>query len=124
MVLVNGVANGLFRFVWGTMFKQFGFKYMFLIVMSMNIILFALMEWSYLAKESYMIAQGVSGATLGGLMVMIPNLCLLVFGEEIGNRIYSYYWAAFTFSNFLQYLLGVYLGDTYGWVNLFKIFLV
>jgi MFS family permease len=124
VVLVNGVSNGLFRFVWGAFFKQFGFKYVFLIAMSLNIISFSLMEWSYLAKESYMIMHGISGAILGGLMVMVPNLCLLVFGDRIGNKIYSYYWGAFTFSNFLQYLVGVYFGESYGWVGLFKIFLI
>ena len=37
---------------------------------------------------------------------------------------YSYYWAAFTFASFIQYLLSVSLSQGYQYVDQFKIFII
>ncbi len=78
--MANGVANGIFRFIWGNFLRKFGFKYTFLIVMSINIICFATITWTVFIPQLYLLSFFISGACLGGLMVMIPNICLLVFG--------------------------------------------
>lgn len=80
VVMANGVANGIFRFIWGSVLRQFGFKYTFLIVISLNIVCLFTISWTVLAPSLYLVSFFISGACLGGMMVMIPNLCLLVFG--------------------------------------------
>ena len=53
---------------------------------------------------------------------MIPNLCLLVFGEKIGNEMYSYCWAAFSLANLIQYKMGVDLNSGSQYVDQFRVF--
>lgn len=36
-------------------------------------------------------------------MVIFPNVSLLIFGKKLGESIYSYYWVAFSLSNFFQF---------------------
>lgn len=105
--MANNVANGIFRFIWGSFLRKYGFKYTFLIVVSINLVCFSTIYWTVFLPELYLFSFFVSGACLGGLLVMIPNLCLLVFGEKIGNEMYSYCWAAFSLANLIQCLMGI-----------------
>ena len=36
-------------------------------------------------------------------MVIFPNVSMIIFGKKIGEKIYSYYWLAFSVSNFFQF---------------------
>ena len=122
--MANGVANGLFRVVWGALLRKYGFKIVFLIVMTINIFCFLTMHWIVLNDNVYLISFFLSGACLGGLMVMIPSLCLLVFGDKIGNEMYSYCWAAFSLANLIQYKMGADLKNGTQYVDQFKVFTV
>ncbi len=42
-------------------------------------------------------------------MVIFPNVCLIIFGKKIGESIYSYYWVAFSISNFFQFAIALLL---------------
>jgi len=57
-------------------------------------------------EDLYLVIFTLAGINLGGLFVIFPNLCLLVYGDTIGDSIYGYYWATFSFSNLLQYFIG------------------
>lgn len=47
-------------------------------------------------------------------MVMFANIGLLVFGIQIGEKIFSYFWMCFTIGNLLNYLIGNFLTPILG----------
>jgi hypothetical protein len=51
----------------------------------------------------YFIFYTLNSISLGGFMVIFPNVAQLVFGKRIGESIYSYYWIAFSLGNFFQF---------------------
>jgi hypothetical protein len=53
----------------------------------------------------YIIFYTLNSISLGGLMVIFPNVALVVFGRKIGDQIYSYYWIVFSLSNFFQFAI-------------------
>jgi hypothetical protein len=73
----------------------------------------------------YIIFYTINSISLGGQMVIFPNVSLLIFGKKIGESIYSYYWVAFSLSNFFQFLITLILtnnpttSDDYGEVLFF-----
>ena len=38
-------------------------------------------------------------------MVIFPNVAMIVFGKKIGEKVYAYYWLAFSLSNFFQFAI-------------------
>lgn len=38
-------------------------------------------------------------------MVIFPNVAMIIFGKKIGEKVYSYYWNAFSLSNFFQFFI-------------------
>ena len=99
------LANGFFRFIWGGLIQQIGFKWSFLIAMVLNSIGYFALPFSIQYYNWYLGAYTLIGAVTGGLMVLFTNLSLLVFGE-VGNQIFGFMWGAFTIANFIQYFLG------------------
>lgn len=85
VVLSGAVANGLFRFLWGISLQRFGFKWVFLVAMVLNIFCFAFTPIAIKYYATYITIYSISGAVIGGLMVLMPNLCLMVFGDLVGN---------------------------------------
>jgi hypothetical protein len=77
------------------------------------------------SENIYIIFYTINSISLGGLMVIIPNVSLLIFGKKIGESIYSYYWVAFSLSNFFQFFITLILtnnpttSDDYGEVLFF-----
>jgi hypothetical protein len=57
-------------------------------------------------EDVYLLTFTLAGINLGGLFVLFPNTCLLVYGDIIGDSIYGYYWATFSLSNLIQYFIG------------------
>lgn len=90
----------------------------------MNIIAFLVIILSS-NPITYIIFYTVNSISLGGMMVIFPNLSLLIFGKKIGESIYSYYWVAFSLSNLFQFLIYLLLtnnpttSDDYGKVLIF-----
>lgn len=77
------------------------------------------------SETLYLIFYTLNSISLGGLMVIIPNVSLLIFGKKIGESIYSYYWVAFSLSNLFQFIITLILtnnpttSDDYGEVLFF-----
>ena len=103
VMLAGGVVNGLSRGFWGAMFINFGFKYVFVVVMGLNITCFLVMRWAIYYYDLYLLVYSIICAALGGLMVSISNLCLSLFGDLVGNEVFSYFYATFSLTCFIQY---------------------
>jgi MFS family permease len=125
--LGNGLSRyniNLFRVVWGFLSSRVGFKLLFVVAASMNIIAFLVIIVAG-NPTLYLIFYTVNSISLGGMMVIFPNLALLIFGKKIGESIYSYYWVTFSLSNLFQFLIYLLLtnnpttSDDYGKVLIF-----
>lgn len=81
-----------------------GFKTLFATATLLNIASFLTIMLTSNATV-YLIFYTINSATLGGLLVIIPNVAYLIFGKKIGQSIYSYYWIAFSLGNFLQLII-------------------
>lgn len=113
-----------FRVIWGFLSSRIGFKVLFFVAASMNLCAFVMI----MATDSetlYLIFYTLNSVSLGGLMVIFPNVSLLIFGKKIGESIYSYYWVAFSLSNLFQFIITLILtnnpttSDDYGEVLFF-----
>lgn len=79
-ILISGaLGNGLSRIVWGICCNKLGFKKVFAALMTINIIAFAAIALGAL-NGIFLVAYTLGSMSLGGLMVIFPNLSLLVFG--------------------------------------------
>jgi MFS family permease len=112
------------RVFWGFLSSRVGFKVLFFAAALMNIAAFVMI----MATDSeviYIVFYTVNSISLGGLMVIFPNVSLLIFGKKIGESVYSYYWIAFSLGNFFQFLITLVLtnnpttSDDYGEVLFF-----
>ena len=84
-MLCGGFANGLFRFVWGMSLQKFGFKWVFFVAMLVNSLCFGLTPFAVKSYYGYLAVYIGSGIVIGGLLVILPNVCLIVFGDLVGN---------------------------------------
>ena len=90
-ILISGaLANGLpryikiiFRLFWGFLFSRIGFKTLFLIAAIMNLTSFIVIMATN-NNIAYLIFYTINSLSLGGLMVIFPNLTLIIFGKKIG----------------------------------------
>jgi len=107
--LSGSFFNGFTRIIWGYIFRNIGFKFTFLLAVSLNILVYTTFLLVDITYYLYIFLFALIGTNLGGLMVMFPNSCLLIFGDIIGESIYGFYWAVFGISNFVQYLMGAHI---------------
>lgn len=102
-LLISGaLGNGFSRIFWGFLFSRVGFKILFCVAAGLNLSAFILIMASN-DPTIYFIFYTLSSISLGGFMVIFPNVAQLIFGKKIGESIYSYYWVAFSLSNFFQF---------------------
>lgn len=97
---------------------------LFFVAAIMNICAFVMIMITD-SETLYLIFYTLNSVSLGGLMVIFPNVSLLIFGKKIGESIYSYYWVAFSLSNLFQFIITLILtnnpttSDDYGEVLFF-----
>lgn len=114
----------LFRVIWGFLSSRVGFKVLYFAAAAMNITAFVIIMLTD-NETIYIIFYTINSISLGGQMVIFPNVSLLIFGKKIGESIYSYYWVAFSLSNFFQFFITLILtnnptiSDDYGEVLFF-----
>ncbi len=71
----------------------------------------------------FMVSYAASEFVLSGIQILILNGCLVIFGDIIGESIYSYYWPFFLLSNFIQYAIGLLMIDFCCINRIFYVFL-
>lgn len=99
------------RLFWGLAFKSIGFKYVYMIAICLDIIVFTCLLTVNLNEVTYILLFATHFIVQGGWFVIFPNVCLLVFGNIIGESIYGFYYACFAFTSFSQYLVSVNIAD-------------
>lgn len=102
---IGAIANGCTRFFWNMLLKAIDFRLSISTIMLLNVIIFAVINYTLNFRELYCFIIFLANSSLGGLFVIVPTICLEFFGDEIGAGIYSFYWICFSLSNFIGYLL-------------------
>lgn len=69
--------------MWGFLSSRVGFKVLFLVGAVMNMSAF-LVIMATDSETVYIIFYTINSISLGGLMVIFPNVSLLIFGKKIG----------------------------------------
>jgi len=73
----------LSRFIWGCISSRVSFKILFCVACLINIAAFiALMLTD--SETTYLVFYTFNSASLGGLMVIFPNVTHLIFGQKLG----------------------------------------
>jgi hypothetical protein len=63
----------------------------------------------------------LANSCLGALFVVMPTVCLQIYGSVIGAGIYSFYWMCFALANFIGYLYVSQLSPLIGLPNVLYI---
>ena len=72
-----------YRVIWGFLSSRIGFKVLFFVAASMNLCAFVMIMVTD-SETLYLIFYTLNSVSLGGLMVIFPNVSLLIFGKKIG----------------------------------------
>lgn len=105
------ISLNLWRLFWGLGFKSIGFKYLYMLGVCLDIIVFTCLLTVNLNEVTYILLFATHFIVQGGWLVLFPNVCLLVFGDIIGESIYGFYYACFAFTSFCQYLISSNIAD-------------
>lgn len=101
--LVGSSANGLSRYFWSALFNRIGFKLIMTIILTINILTLATIEYTVEIQAMYLMDFIIFNTTLGGMMVLAPTFSTLIFGKEVGPRVFGIFWCSFAVGNFIQY---------------------
>jgi len=98
------LSNSASRIMWTIGFGRIGFKYCVLTICTLNIIVLLTISEVLNKTHIYLLYYAISGACLGGAMVIFINSAMLIFGQEVGEQMPGYIWAGSALSCFLQYV--------------------
>jgi MFS family permease len=71
------------RLIWGFLSSRIGFKVIFTIVCILSILSYQIII--HINNQiTYLLAYTIINIGLGGLMVIVPNVSLLIFGKKVG----------------------------------------
>ena len=83
IVLSGALGNGIARLFWGFASSRIGFKTLLSVAGALSLISFIIIMGTE-NEHLYLAFYTVNSVSLGGLMVIFPNVSLLVFGKRIG----------------------------------------
>lgn len=102
---VGSVCNGTMRSVWAFSMEAVGFKIIFYIIVSLQLIIAATIPMVTFSKELYGLYIAVTLACMGGYFSCFPAFVTRIFGNKVGPQIYSFVFVAFGFSNLISFFL-------------------
>lgn len=96
-----------FSIFWSLAFKSIGFKYTYIIALIIDIGVYICFISVELHEGNYIIIVAIHFIVQGGWIILISNVCLLIFGDIIGESIYGFCWIFLALTNFFQYFLSM-----------------
>jgi len=120
---LSSVCNGGGRLVWGFLSDKLEFKKTYVILLIIQIMEIATLR--FISDYGVLYLIWVCGALLceGGHFVLFPPLCLKVFGQNVGSKIYSILMLVCCATNLTQYGVNLALRPLIGYDNEFYIFM-
>ena len=70
-----------------------------------------------LDEATFIVVIVVHFIVQSGWLVIFSNVCLLIFGDIIGESIYSYCWGFFAIISFTQYFLSIKIANVVEFIN-------
>ena len=86
---LSALCNGGGRFLWGCLSDKFDFKKIYLIILTIQIIDVATIQFISQYKIAYLFWVCLALLCEGGHFVIFPPECLKVFGPNVGSKVYS-----------------------------------
>ena len=87
--------------------RSVGFKYTYILACAIDICVYSCLIKLELDEASFIVVIVVHFIVQSAWLVIFSNVCLLIFGDIIGESIYSYCWGFFAITNFTQYFLAI-----------------
>lgn len=101
------IGNGFSRLPSSLTYGKIGFKWMTVLICTVNIIIYVTIRFTILIEGAYCFMIIVCNVMLGGTLAMITTQLLKTFGAVTGSNIYSIYWAVLAVANFTAYGLAI-----------------
>lgn len=79
--VLGSLANGLSRFIWGTIFTKTGYRFVVCLNLTITIIVLATLKFSVLNKAGFIIEIFLANFCIGGYFVSLPSYGQIVFGQ-------------------------------------------
>lgn len=102
---VGAALNGVSRVFWATLFDYFGFKFVYISLVSIEVGIAFTFVLIHKVKALYLIWVCVSFTCLGGHFSLFPSLSAKVFGPRSGGLVYSFLFSAFATTTIINWLL-------------------
>lgn len=82
MTVLYSLGNGLGRSLWGFLYDYFGFRRLFMIVFSIEIVISGLIYFIIKVNWLFFILFVTCGLLLAGAFSLIPSICTKIFGVK------------------------------------------
>lgn len=99
-----GIHCSYHRFFWSVVFNYTGYKFVALINLLIQVVIFVTLKFSVSVPAGYFILILLANCCFGGFAVITPTFSQLVFGTEVGSKVYGIYALVLSFGNFIQYI--------------------
>ena len=114
-----GVVNGLSRLILGSLYDKCGFKALFSVLMTSQLLVSLVCYHAVAYPWLYITCILLNYASIGGMYAIFPVSVTKVFGMESGPQIYVWVLLGAVLSSMLIMLTVVYLLDVVGFQALF-----
>jgi hypothetical protein len=86
---IGAVMNGLSRSFWGNLMDRLPYKYIFMVLLAVQITIGFTIDSIVSYKVLYLIWIALSYFCLGGHFSMTPTICAKMYGAKTGGQVYS-----------------------------------
>lgn len=93
----------LSRFLWNVLLNHTGYRFIILLNISIQIIIYSALRFSVESYGGFMLLIILINLCLGGFLGTTPTFVQLVFGVKVGSNAYFFFWEIFGVSNMIQY---------------------
>ena len=118
---VASISNWVSRIFWANMQDKFGFKSMYMWLLSMQILIGTTIGYISSSKVLYLLWINLQYFCIGGYFTLTPTLWAKMYGHQTGGRIYSIMMLFFTIPNLVTYSLTKFLYHLVGYDVIFYI---
>jgi len=116
------LSNSVWRIFWGALFDRFGFKLLFRIMITIQLICIGTFSMIAFNKYLFMIWILTFMVCEGGYFCIFPAYSISNYGKRKGAEVYGLLMNGFTLGNIIQFVLSLTLVSAIGFDYLFYVF--
>lgn len=89
MAVLYSIGNGLGRSIWGFLYDYFGFKRLYIIIITTGMIISGTISLAAHVPGLFFIFVVLSGWLLAGLFALMPSICSKIFTVKYASEVYG-----------------------------------